>query len=266
MTHSPADTDEIRTKNSDQRVWTPYEQTQLARHAILIESLPKDTQTPVEYITGHVDFAGLDFLVTTDTLIPRLETEELIELAWFELSKQTELTKTTYLLDVGTGCGAIAICLAIRAQQQGIHLHVVATDISAPALAVARNNAARLAPSANIEFIESDLLSAVPTTHQFAVLTANLPYIPHQRIAYLDSSVKDFEPHVALDGGPDGLELIRRMLAQAPKYLAPLATILLEVDYTQTYDAFREWNADWQIELKFDFQQKNRFALLKRKS
>lgn len=268
MTQQSSDDSDASTPSIAQpRTWTPYELTQLARYSLQPEQFPADTQSPVEYLTGHVDFAGLDFLVSPDTLIPRLETEELVDMAWEAVQSAASGMRSGRIrfLDVGTGCGAIPITIAHRAQLSGMELEIIATDISAPALAVAQKNAQRLVPDMHIEWIESNLLTNVPTSMVADVLTANLPYIPSDRIWYLESSVKDFEPHVALDGGPDGLRLIRQLLATASQFVAPSGCIMLEVDYTHSQENFREFQNQWNIQARFDSFSRNRFAVATKK-
>ncbi|MEP6896618.1 MAG: peptide chain release factor N(5)-glutamine methyltransferase [Chloroflexota bacterium] len=182
---------------------------------------------PFPYVLGHWEFFGLDFDVTPDVLIPRPETELLIEKAivWLQ---QNPTRKN--IADVGTGSGAIAVSLAINIPDADI----LATDISSKALQVAKRNAKKHAVSKRIEFIECDLFPAnSPISNpqsRFDLICANLPYIPTKTL----SSLRVFgrEPTVALDGGADGLDLIRRLLDIAPDWLAPNALILLELEAT----------------------------------
>lgn len=189
---------------------------------------------PLPYILGHWEFYGLDFLVTPDVLIPRPETELLVETA-LAFSRNTQ--HATRILDIATGSGCIAISLAVHLPGASI----TATDLSPAALAVARTNAERHHVSDRIAFLHADLLetserwnvetlkrSNVPT---FDLLTANLPYIPTPTLLNLDVYGK--EPTLALDGGPDGLDLIRRLLETAPAILAPGGLALLEIEATQ---------------------------------
>ncbi len=264
MSHTQADPNKSTTAIKSERVWSPYELTQLSRHKVST-GLIIDTESPVEYLTGHVDFAGLDFLVSKETLIPRVETEELVGLAWNILEEQISVGITPCVLDVGTGCGAIAISLAYRAAQAGKTVQILATDISSTALKVAEKNTHRLTPKANIQFLQSDLLAAVPKQQQFTLITANLPYIPTERIAYLESSVKDFEPQVALDGGSDGLYLIKLLLSSAADLLQQNSKVVLEVDYTHTVENFLEFRPNWTITSSFDTYNRNRFIIATKK-
>jgi release factor glutamine methyltransferase len=181
--------------------------------------------TPLPYVLGHWEFFGLDFIVTPDVLIPRPETELLIETAMDEL--RTHPKRYPSFLDVGTGSGIIPIALATHVP----HAEVVATDISTAALEVARANAERLGVSSRVRFIEADLLPEGLQPSTFDIITANLPYIPTETLKALDVFGK--EPTLALDGGPDGLDLIRRLLALLMANTAPGSCILLEIEATQ---------------------------------
>ena len=186
----------------------------------LNEALSKlESHTPLPYIIGYWEFFGMDFIVSPDVLIPRPETEELVEraLSWLHDKENPSA------LDIGTGSGCIPISLAKNAPDLSLHT----VDISSSALNIARQNATKHGVSDRIEFTESDLLSNLqPAT--FDLITANLPYIPTTTLKTLDVYTR--EPSLALDGGTDGLDLIRRLLADAPFYLAPEGLILLEID------------------------------------
>ncbi len=244
------------------RTLNPYEETQLARHGgdrqILLAS-----NAPVEHITGKAEFCGLVFSVTENVLIPRIETEELVEKV-VAACRTFSGPGAVRIVDVGTGSGAIAISVASKLATLGLAHTITATDISRSALEIAEANAATLLPDpTTITFLHSDLLSDVPTDQD--IIVANLPYIPTARIATLDKSVFEHEPHLALDGGPDGLYLIRLLLDQATQLLQPGALVLLEVDDTHTLEVWSEFEHDWQIEVFLDSFEKNRFVqLLKR--
>lgn len=238
-------------QNSNKRTLSPYEKNQLRKYDIP-ESLALETESPVEYLTNHVEFCGLDFYVTTDVLIPRIETEELVAMAVKEakavyenLSANANTPKKLQILDVGTGSGAITICVAKRLIELKIPFEFLATEVSKPALEIAQKNAMYLVPNAQITFRQNDLLDGI--TQKFDLIIANLPYIPKQRIEYLDESVRGFEPHVALDGGNSGLVLIHKMIRQAEKLVHPHTKIMLEVDYTHGYDDFNEFRETWNI-------------------
>ncbi len=188
---------------------------------------------PVAYIAGHRGFhaLGLDLTVDRRVLIPRPETEHLVD--WL-LEGLPFAPAPVHVRDIGTGSGAIA--LAIKHARRDAN--VTASDRSQDALAVARDNATRLA--LDITFIAADLLGDTPE-HPYDAIAANLPYIPSADIRGLQPEVRDFEPHLALDGGPDGLGLVRRLISSAtkPGVLAPGGRLLLEIGEGQA-DATRE--------------------------
>jgi len=172
---------------------------------------------PTQYITGRQEFYGRDFRVTPDVLIPRPETEHLVEAA-ISRTQPRDL-----VVDVGTGSGAIAITLALET-----HGHVSATDISAAALDIAQSNAQQL--SARVGFLACDLLDAFHD-RSINVLVSNPPYVPKTDQPSLQREVRDYEPHVALFGGPSGLELYERLIAGALRVLRPHGWLLLELGY-----------------------------------
>jgi release factor glutamine methyltransferase len=158
---------------------------------------------PLAYILGHHEFYGLDFVVDRRVLIPRHETELLVQLAL----ERARRVAAPHVADVGTGSGAIALTLARHLPQARVY----ATDRSRDALAVAQINASRLHLD-RVQFLEDDLLTLL--TEPFDLLVANLPYIPSPRYARLPREIREFEPRMALDGGFDGLSVMRRLLGQ----------------------------------------------------
>lgn len=243
-----------------QRTFSPYELTQLARAHIPPDTIAATDTRPVEYITGMVDFAGLQFMVTPDVLIPRIESEWLVQRGLTEITQRLETRQGLSVLELGTGSGAISISMAAKLKTAQ-PVRFVATDISKSALAVAQKNARRLHADTQIRFLHSDLFEAL-TPQPFDVLIANLPYIPEERIAYLDESVKDHEPFIALSGGESGLELITQMLNQAKAFLAPDGVILLEIDHTHTPEMWQPFKQNWHVSLELDEFSKNRFAVI----
>ena len=183
---------------------------------------------PLQYITGEQEFFGLSLRITPATLIPRPETEHLVEavLAWAaaQLSESPKLK----VLDVGTGSGAIAIALAKSLPDA----EIVACDVSTAALAVARGNAERL--GARVRFVESDLLAAFAEYPLFDVIAANPPYVPDLDGALLQAEVRDHEPHIALFGGADGLDLYRRLIPQAQAALRAGGLLAMELGFGQS--------------------------------
>ncbi|SFQ98220.1 peptide chain release factor N(5)-glutamine methyltransferase [Desulfoscipio geothermicus] len=179
---------------------------------------------PVAYLTGSKEFMGLDFLVGSHVLIPRPETELMVEYALAALAGWPGSRRI--VADVGTGSGAVAVSLARLAPG----VQVYATDISEQALATARANAGR--HGVDVQFYCGDLLSplqGVLGPASVAVITANLPYIPSPEMSGLPRDVRCFEPALALDGGSDGLALYRRLVPGAYSLLAPGGYLLMEI-------------------------------------
>jgi release factor glutamine methyltransferase len=170
---------------------------------------------PTQYITGRQEFYGRDFRVTRDVLIPRPETEHLVEAAIARI-KPADL-----VVDVGTGSGSIAITLALETKAR-----VIATDISAAALAVARNQQF----PAGVHFLLCNLVDAF-RDHSIDVLVSNPPYVPRTDQPALQREVRDYEPHVALFAGSTGLEIYERLIADAACVLRPGGWLLLELGY-----------------------------------
>jgi len=173
------------------------------------------------YVLGHWEFYGLDFTLTPATLIPRPETELLVEQALDWLGAHPQCLAA----DVGAGSGCIAVALA--AHHPG--LQVIATDISLPALRVAQQNAAKHEILERVWPVQCDLLPAI--SRPLDLICANLPYIPIETLRSLRLARR--EPELALSGGLDGLALIRRLLALAPRHLAPGGLLLMEIEATQ---------------------------------
>lgn len=181
--------------------------------------------TPAAYLTGERDFYMLTFAVTPAVLIPRPDTETLVVAAVDFL----KLKPTARVLDLGTGSGCVAVSLAH--QNKGVT--VAAVDISPDALEVARRNAARHGMADRITFHEGDWLAAVSVGEVFDLLVSNPPYIAPAEFAGLDPGVRDHEPMLALDGGPDGLTFYRRLAEGGPAYLASGGRAMVEVGHTQ---------------------------------
>jgi len=184
---------------------------------------------PLAYITGERWFYDILLHVSPATLIPRPETEELVNLAlsWLQAHPQA------IVADIGTGSGAIALALAKHAPSP---VHIFATDISVAALTVARENARRLQLEQRIIFLQGDILTALP--EPVNLIVANLPYVAERDRATLMPEVRDFEPQNALFSGPAGLNHMQRLLSQAPAYLRPGGAMLLEIGFDQA-DAVR---------------------------
>ncbi len=180
---------------------------------------------PLAYIVGHQEFYGLDLIVDRRVLIPRPETEHVVEHALQALKKVPH--PDAIIADVGTGSGAIALALARHTQR----VRIIATDVSPDALAVAQLNAARLHLEDRIEFRNTDLLEGIQVP--LDVLTANLPYIPLERFAQLPREIRDYEPRMATIAGLDGLSVIRRLLQQLEAHVTRSSIVLLEISEEQ---------------------------------
>ena len=179
---------------------------------------------PVAYLVGQREFYSLPFHVTPAVLIPRPETEFIVIGVLDRLKQQTEPAEGWRIADVGTGSGIIALTLAKWLPRA----HVTAIDISPDALAVAKQNASTLGLAERIEFIKSDLFTAVEN-QPFDVVASNPPYITTAEMAELAPGVRDFEPHLALEAGPQGTEVIARLIPQAAERLVPGGWFLCEI-------------------------------------
>ncbi|HHV58842.1 MAG TPA: peptide chain release factor N(5)-glutamine methyltransferase [Clostridiaceae bacterium] len=178
---------------------------------------------PLQYITGVNEFMSLPILVTPDVLIPRPETEILVEKVIAYLKKINE--PKTNILDMGTGSGCIAVSIARYVE----NCFVTAVDISSDALSIAYFNAMDLGFTDRISFIKSNLFEKVEKTQYFDVIVSNPPYIPSCEIESLQREVRDYEPEIALDGGADGLFYYKRIIDESPKFLKPGGMLAFEV-------------------------------------
>jgi release factor glutamine methyltransferase len=230
-------------------------QDQQARYQSLI--LRRLTNEPIQYITGEQEFYSLALHVSPAVLIPRPETELLVEAVLAELDPASRLQ----ILDVGTGSGAIAIALAHHRP----NARVTATDISSAALAVASANAARHHLSSRIRFVEADLLDALaPGDATSDAIVSNPPYVPAADRASLHPQVRDFEPAAGLFAGFDGLEIYRRLIPQARAALKSGGLLALEIGHGQR-DAVAALLGGWNA-LRFvdDLRQIPRTALARK--
>lgn len=185
----------------------------------------RGAREPLQYLLGTVNFCGLELQVTPAVLIPRPETELLAERAWTFLAGRGGDESPPAALDFGTGSGCLAIALAVHCPAA----QIMATDISAAALAVARANAARHGVETRIRFLPGEGFAALPPDARFDLIVANPPYIPSAEIARLQPEVRDHEPRVALDGGPDGLAVLRQLAAEGRAWLKPGGRLMLEL-------------------------------------
>lgn len=197
-------------------------ENEAARYVALLER--RQAGEPIQYILGETEFYGLPFRVTPDVLIPRPETEHLVERV-IALCRDLERPR---LVDVGTGSGAIAVALAHALPRA----HVTATDLSAGALEIAKENAARNGVADRVRFLRGDLLCPV-ATECFDVVASNPPYVATTERASLAVEVRDHEPAMALFAGCDGLTVYRRLIAQAVEQIVSGGSIVLEIGYGQ---------------------------------
>ncbi len=180
---------------------------------------------PTAYILGHKEFYGLKFEVTPDAIIPRSETETLVELVLDRVRSAS--APDMRVADIGVGCGAIAVALAVNLSEA----EIIAIDISPRALALARRNAGRHTVADRIRFLEGDLLE--PLDAPVDVIAANLPYVRTSDFEAAPPEISEHEPRLGLDGGPDGLRLIERMLRDAPPHLKPGGALFAEISEQQ---------------------------------
>ena len=190
------------------------------------------TREPAAYITGTREFWSLDLKVTPDTLIPRPETECLVETVIACLDDKAQLSgkkAQCRILDLGTGSGAIILALA---KEKPGHLYF-AMDCSLSALDIARQNAASNGLESAVAFFAGDWLSMLKEGVQFDMIVSNPPYIPTKTILTLQPEIVLFEPHAALDGGESGFDSLRQIAGHAPKYLKPGGYLVMEMGYDQ---------------------------------
>lgn len=187
---------------------------------------------PTQYITKHQEFYGREFRVTSDVLIPRPETEHLVEAALARIGSGHTV------VDIGTGSGALAVTLALEKS-----VSVLAGDISAAAVSVARGNAAHW--KAPVQFFVGDLCLAL-AGRSVDVLVCNPPYVPQTDQPSLQREVRDYEPHVALFGGPTGLELYQRLIADASRVLRPGGWLLVELGYNSVGPVSEMLGGGWR--------------------
>lgn len=221
----------------------------------------KPLNKPKQYQQSYTEFYKLKFKVTPDVLIPRPETELLVDEVLTSIKG-----KNTIVLDIGTGCGNIAISIA----KNNSDVKIFATDISNLALKIAKKNTKLHKVESRIKFIQSNLLKKIKisdTRNKRLIIVTNLPYIPSARIPYLDSSVKDFEPKNALDGGMDGFELYRKLFAQIKKKSWKVSLIIGEIDYTHgqlALDEATKFFPGFNVEVKTDLAHKQRILIIQK--
>jgi release factor glutamine methyltransferase len=252
-----------------ERVLTPAETDALRE---LVKR--RGRREPLQHITGSISFCGLEIAVNRHALVPRPETELLAEAGWEFLNREGRRagdpnsgTAARHpspngfptALDFGTGTGCIAIALAVKCPQAII----TATDVSAAALALAKENAARHNVAARIDFLQADGFAAFSAGVSFDLIVSNPPYIPSAEIATLQPEVRDFDPCAALDGGVDGLDFYRRLAVEAKSFLKPNGKIMLEFGDGQDGTIRNIFEAEkWIVEaVKEDYSHRARILI-----
>ena len=217
----------------------------------------RGNREPLQHIIGTTSFCGLDIAVNRNVLIPRPETELLAERGWTFLSQGS--SEKPAALDLGTGSGCLAIALAKHCEKAQIH----AVDISPEALATARENATRNDVQQRITFHEGDAFGALPKEVKFDLIVSNPPYIPTAEISTLDPEVRDFDPKLALDGGPEGLNFYERISKEAGEFLLPHGQLMCEFGDGQAEAIRRLFEAQkWTVlEIVKDYKQRDRFII-----
>lgn len=215
------------------KLYTGYERVvspdDLGRFRELVKRAAE--QEPIAYLTGKAHFFNLELQITRDVLIPRPDTETLVENV-LQLARRTIGFETPRILDLCTGSGCIALAIAHHHK----HSTLVATEISPAALDVAKKNVEQLGLSERIALLQGDLfepLSSQVDQAPFDLIVSNPPYIASGKIPTLDRSVRDYEPIVALDGGEDGLRIVRQILAESPARLRPAGRLYIEIAFDQ---------------------------------
>jgi release factor glutamine methyltransferase len=214
---------------------------------------------PAQYITGHQEFWGLDLIVTPAVLIPRPETEHVIETVLECVGRAHTPASPLRIADVGTGSGCIALALAKELRRAEIH----ATDISAAALEVARANAARHQLESLIQFREADLLAG-SADNSFDFVVSNPPYVGESEEDQVQLDVRKFEPRNAVFSGPTGIEVIARLIPQARAALKPGGRLVMEISGTiaeKVKELLRGWN---EVQIRPDLQSIPRVALARK--
>ena len=250
------------------KLYTDYERVlsdkDLAAYRALVQRAAEDE--PIAYLTGRAHFFNLEFDVTRDVLIPRPDTETLVENVMQFVRHQPGM-EAPRVLDLCTGSGCIAAAIAHHIKSAV----VTATEISPPAVAIARKNIERLGLTGRVLVEEGDLfepLNNMVDVRPFDLIVSNPPYIPTAQMETLDRSVKDYEPLQALDGGLDGLVIHRRILDQSPERLVPGGRVFLEIAFDQgelAMQVAQEYPAFEDVRVLKDFGGRDRVLTAKRK-
>jgi release factor glutamine methyltransferase len=237
----------------------PVEQEKLDELRALVKRAGQ--HEPVAYLVGRTEFYSIEFEVTGDCLIPRPETEMLVQRSIEFLRKRTG---PHYVCDLCTGCGAIAVGIAKNVAEA----KVVATDISESALAVAARNVEKHQLADRIELRQGDLFDPlVPQLDQFDLIACNPPYVSTAEYEALDKNVKDYEPRTALHAGEGGLDVYRRIVERVAQFLKPDGILLLEIGYMQgpaVRELLEQTSAFAEIRIEKDFQKHDRIVVATR--
>jgi len=234
----------------------------------ILKRIKKDE--PWEYIRGYAEFRGVNFLVTKDTLIPRIETEQIVDIALDLIEKKN--IPYSKIIDVGTGTGCIIISLYKELKEdkeeieekekrnQDEEYTFLATDSSKKALDIAKENAQRNSIK-DIFFVKKNLID-IEDLEDNSLILANLPYIPTNMYMKLDRSVKDFEPKKALDGGKDGLKYYKELLSTIKDSKKKNIDLVVEIEPSTLEDFKKLVPQNTSLKVIKDFREKNRFLLL----
>jgi release factor glutamine methyltransferase len=205
---------------------------------------------PIAYLTGHKEFFSIDFMVNSSVLIPRPETELLVQWVIRKIRSGTNGASHSHrILDIGTGSGCIPVALAKNISEL---MTILAVDISDSALALAEENSKRSSASNRIVFRKSDLFEQIDSSEEFDFIVSNPPYITEEDYHKLPRHIKDFEPQTALRGGSDGLDVIRRLCAEAGKYLKEGGYLVLEIGYNQSQEVKTLLSSSGYVNIEFE--------------
>ncbi|MCZ8532097.1 peptide chain release factor N(5)-glutamine methyltransferase [Psychrobacillus psychrodurans] len=253
----------VLQKNYSELMMTIYDDITLEAYQTFWAYIEEHaTGRPFQYITGQESFYGRDFLVNEHVLIPRPETEELIEEVKKRVVRLFEEHKTLKIADIGTGSGAIALTV----KKEISNAEVTATDISTEALVVAKKNAERL--EVKVEFKQGDLIAPI-ADQKWDIILSNPPYIGSHEAESLSDTVIDYEPHLALFAAEDGLQLYRKMTEQLPEIMNAPSFIGFEIGYAQGPAVQKMLQKAFplaDVEIVQDINQKNRFVFCTIKS
>ncbi len=214
------------------RLLSPREKNFLTKHGFDFQNKNISDTIPVEYLVNKAEFRDLIFEVNENVLIPRIETEQIVDLCLEQIDKHFTQKEVITIADVCTGSGCIGISLASELVKKKKNFHIYFSDFSPSALKLAQKNYQLILPEyqSNATFLVSDMLSDYPPIN-LDIILSNPPYIPTKNINKLDNSVKNHEPLLALDGGAEGVDLINKLISELPKYQTKI-NAFIEVDDT----------------------------------